>query len=167
MQPTTQSTNWGLFTMLSEICFNKGMIPLSRKVHFKVYNPDKPNKYGVKSYHLCDSSNGYCFKFEIYTGEIQDPSSAKGNTYDLVMRLMQPYPNAEHSLYVDMYHTSQIFSNNFEWTGFSVEAGNRRNSTACEHKGSRLFKPKNFPCGYELQKKIKIYSAYDVTCVGG
>jgi len=81
-----------------------------------VYNPDKPNKYGVKSYHLCDSNNGYCFKFEIYTGENQDPPSAKGNTYDLVMRLMQPYPNAEHSLYVDMYHTSQIFSNNFyEW----------------------------------------------------
>lgn len=116
MQPTTQSTNWGLFTMLSEICIHEGMIPLRRKVHFKVYNPDKPNKYGVKSYHLCDSSNGYCFKFEIYTGENQDPPSAKGNTYDLVMRLMQPYPNAEHSLYVDMYHTSQIFSNNFyEW----------------------------------------------------
>ena len=51
--------------------------------------------------------------------------------------------------------------------GFSVEAGNRRNSAVCEHKGSRLLKPKNFPCGYELQKKYKIYSAYDVTCVRG
>ena len=52
--------------------------------------------------------------------------------------------------------------------GFSVEAGNRRNSAGCEHKGSRLFKPKNFPCSYELQKKNnKIYSTYDVTCVRG
>ena len=28
-------------------------------MHFKVYNPDKSDKYGVKSYQLCDSSNGY------------------------------------------------------------------------------------------------------------
>ena len=35
------------------VCINEG------KVHFKVYNPDKPYKIGVKSYQLCDSSNGY------------------------------------------------------------------------------------------------------------
>ena len=62
------------------------MIPFRGKVHFKVYNPDKPDKYGVKSYQLCDSSNGYCCKFEIYTGGNQDPPSAKGETYDPVLQ---------------------------------------------------------------------------------
>ena len=75
-------------------------------MHFKVYNPDKPDKYGVKSYHLCDSSNGYCCRFEIYTGVNQEPPSAKGKTYDLVMRLMQPYLNVGRCLYVDNYYTS-------------------------------------------------------------
>ena len=89
-----------------EICIDEGMIPFRGKVHFQVYNPVKPDKYGVKSYQLCDSSNGYCCKFEIYTGENQDPPSAKGKTYDLVMRLMQPYLNAGHCLYVDNYYTS-------------------------------------------------------------
>ena len=28
-------------------------------VYFKVYDPDKPDNYGVKSYQLCDSSNGH------------------------------------------------------------------------------------------------------------
>ncbi|XP_068680139.1 piggyBac transposable element-derived protein 4-like [Montipora foliosa] len=88
-----------------EICIDEGMIPLRGKVHFKVYNPDKPDKYGVKSYQLCDSCNGYCCKFEIYTGGNQDPPSAKGKTYDLVMRLMQPYLNARHCL----YHTVQDY----------------------------------------------------------
>ena len=77
------------------------MIPFRGKVHFKVYNPDKPDKYGVKSYQLCDSSNGFCCKFEIYTAVNITPTSAKGKTYDLVMRLIQPYLNAGRCLYVE------------------------------------------------------------------
>ena len=70
------------------IRIDEGVIPFRGKVHFKVYNPDKPDKCGVKSYQLCDSSNGYCCRFEIYTGVNQEPPSAKGKTYNLVMRLM-------------------------------------------------------------------------------
>ena len=80
------------------------MIPFRGKVHFKVYDLDKPNKHGVKSYQLCDSSNGYCCMFEIYTGLI-GPPSAKGKTCDLVMRLMQPYLNVGRCLFVDNYYT--------------------------------------------------------------
>ena len=36
------------------ICMDEGMIPSRGKVHFKVYNQDKPDKYGVKLYQLCD-----------------------------------------------------------------------------------------------------------------
>ena len=82
------------------------MIPFRGKVHFKVYNPDKPKKYGVKSYQLCDSNNGYCCMFEIYTGVNPDPPSAKDKMYDLVMRLMQPYLNVGSCLYADNYYTS-------------------------------------------------------------
>ena len=88
------------------VSIDGGMIPYKGKVHFKVYNPDKPDKYGVKSYQLCDSSNGYCCMFEIYTGVDPNPPSAKGKTYDLVMRLMQPYINVGRCLYVDNYYTS-------------------------------------------------------------
>ena len=70
------------------VCINEG------KVHFKVYNPDKPYKYGVTSYQLCDSSNG-CNQgmFEIYTGVDPNPPSAKGKTNVLVMRPMEQYLN--------------------------------------------------------------------------
>ena len=44
--------------------------------------------------------------FEIYTGVDTNPPSAKGKTYDLVMRLMQPYLNVGRCLYVDNYYTS-------------------------------------------------------------
>ena len=60
----------------------------------------------MKSYQLCDSSNGYCCTFEIYTGVDPNPPSAKGKTYNLVMRLMEPYLNVGRCLYVDNYYTS-------------------------------------------------------------
>ena len=62
-----------VWTPGKNICIDEGMIPFRGKVHFKVYNPDK---YGVKSYQLCDSSSGYCCMFEIYTGVNPDPPSA-------------------------------------------------------------------------------------------
>ena len=97
------------------ICIDEGMIPFRGKVHFKVYNPDKPDKYGVKSYQLCDSSNGFCCKFVIYTAVNITPTSAKGKTYDLVMRLIQPYLNAGQCLYVDNYYTSPtLFTNLYQ-----------------------------------------------------
>ena len=64
------------------------------------------DQYGVELYQLCDSSNGYCCMFEIYTSVNPDPPSAKGKTYDLVLRLMQPYLNVGRCLYVDNYYTS-------------------------------------------------------------
>lgn len=88
------------------VCIDEGMTPFRRKVHFRVNNPDKPDKYGVKSHKLCDSSNGYCCMFEIYTSVDPNLPSAKGKTYDLVMSLMEPYLNVGRCLYVDNYYTS-------------------------------------------------------------
>lgn len=97
------------------ICIDEGMIPFRGRVHFKVYNPDKPDKYGVKSYQLCDSENGFCCRFELYTEASDLPASAKGKTYDLVMRLMQPYLNEGQCLFVDNYYTSPtLFTDLYE-----------------------------------------------------
>ena len=84
------------------------MIPFRGKAYFKVYNTDKPDKYGVKSYQLCDSSNGFCCRFEIYTSVSTDPPNAYGKTYGLVRRLIQPYLNVGRCLFVDNCYTSPI-----------------------------------------------------------
>ena len=74
---------------------------------FRLYLPDKPDKFGVKLFMLCDSSNEYSSRFEIYHGSDNNPSP-KGKIYDLVMRLMNPYLNKGHKLFVDNYYTSPI-----------------------------------------------------------
>ena len=85
------------------ISIDKGMIAFRGRVHFRCYMPDKPDKYGMKSFMLCDSRNGFRAKFELYTGVRQQEPSPDGITYDLVMRMMEPYLCCGRILYVDNY----------------------------------------------------------------
>lgn len=87
------------------IAIDEGMIAWRGNLSFRVYMPDKPDKFGVKLFMLCDSSNGYCSRLEIYHGTQQQPSE-KGKIYDLVMRLINPYLGAGYKLYVDNYYSS-------------------------------------------------------------
>ena len=90
-----------------EISIDEGVIPWRGNIRFRTYNPAKPDKYGIKSYDLCDSHNGYCCKYELYTGsDDSDPPSQFGKIYDLMMRLLDGYFHAGHNLYCDNFYTS-------------------------------------------------------------
>jgi hypothetical protein len=45
------------------------MIPYNGSVSFKVYNPDKPVKWGIKEYILCDAVNAYTLEIKLYYGQ--------------------------------------------------------------------------------------------------
>ena len=100
---TNFSSEWNLHR---EISIDEGTIPFKGRAHFKVYNPMKPDKYGIKLFELCDFVTGYCQTFEIYKGQSNQKPSEYGKIYDLVMRLMSPYLNRGHILHVDNYYTS-------------------------------------------------------------
>ena len=68
------------------------MIPFKGQIHFKVYNPNKLDKYGMKTFKLCDFSSGYCLKFHLRVGKTSEDFISKyGKIYDLVMRLLDGY----------------------------------------------------------------------------
>ena len=95
------------------IAVDEGLVPWRGNIHFRVYNKDKPDKFGIKSYQLCDEK-GYCCQYELYTGKRGDVS-VNGATYDVCMRLMHRYLNRGHNLYVDNFYTSPIlFSHLYE-----------------------------------------------------
>lgn len=97
------------YVPVQTIAIDEGMIPWRGNLQFRVYNPDKPVKYGIILYMLCDSSNGYCCRVEMYTGkEARRQVSQHGVTYDLVMRSMEPYLFQGCHLYVDNYFSSPI-----------------------------------------------------------
>ena len=95
------------FTPGENLALDEATIAWRGNLSFRVYNPDKPTRFGIKMYEICDSNNGYCSNFEMYMGKNRSISS-KGATYDLVMRLMAPYLNKGYKLYTDNYYSSPI-----------------------------------------------------------
>ena len=93
-----------------QLALDEGMVPWRGNLSFRVYNPDKPTKYGIKAYMICDATNGYCSRFKLYTGKPSTPPSRNGATYDLTMDLLRGYFGRGHILYCDNYYSSpQLF----------------------------------------------------------
>ncbi|XP_013420996.1 piggyBac transposable element-derived protein 4-like [Lingula anatina] len=88
------------------LSLDEGMVPWRGHLAFRVYNPDKPKKYGIKAYMICDGETGYCTKFKLYTGKSNTPVSQHGATYDLVMDMMRGYFGQGYILYMDNYYSS-------------------------------------------------------------
>ncbi|XP_069161378.1 piggyBac transposable element-derived protein 4-like [Procambarus clarkii] len=84
---------------IRELCLDEGTMAWRGRLSFKVYNPSKPDKYGVKFYMLAESTSGYIYSFEVYSGI--------GRTIiETVTGLMRPLLNKGHHLYMDNYYNS-------------------------------------------------------------
>ena len=52
----------------------KAHVLLKGRVHFKCYNPKKPNRFHIKLFMVSEPSTGYICGFEVYTGDASDQS---------------------------------------------------------------------------------------------
>ena len=52
------------------------------------YIKNKPVKWGLKSFMICDSLNGYIFNFEVYSGKEPQPVPELAATGNVVYRLL-------------------------------------------------------------------------------
>ncbi|XP_012936290.1 piggyBac transposable element-derived protein 4-like [Aplysia californica] len=71
-----------------------------------VYGHRNQDRFGLKIFQLCDSSNAYCCRFEVYTGKKE--VSPKGVDYDMAMRLLSPYLGCGHRLFIDSFFTAPV-----------------------------------------------------------
>ena len=93
------------------LSIDESMIGFKGKHHFKQYCPKKPTKWGFKVWTLCDSSNGYFLRFDVYTGKAitADRSVVRrefGLGYDVVTNLANDYFDVGHHIYFDRYFSS-------------------------------------------------------------
>ncbi|GFO14718.1 PiggyBac transposable element-derived protein 4-like [Plakobranchus ocellatus] len=77
------------FSPGKNIAIDEAMVAWRGPLSFRVYNPDKPDKFGIKVFELCDSNTAYCCKLYFYVGKRQ--SSPRGATFDVVKGLIAPY----------------------------------------------------------------------------
>lgn len=66
----------------------KGMIPIKNALSFRQYIKDKAIRWGIKTFLVCDSENGYICNAEVYTGTHKDAMRIDhlGITGNLVVR---------------------------------------------------------------------------------
>ena len=50
-----------MYNLNEHIAIDEGLLKWRGRLSFRVYNKNKPIKYGIKSYILCDSDNSYCW----------------------------------------------------------------------------------------------------------
>ncbi|XP_077435662.1 M-phase phosphoprotein 8 isoform X3 [Vanacampus margaritifer] len=88
-----------LFQPGRNVCIDEGMMSFHGCLSFKVYNPQKTIKYGIKSYILCDSQTGYCFNMQPYVG-------TSCSLPDTVFNLLDRLPGKGYTLFMDNFHNS-------------------------------------------------------------
>ena len=95
------SDKWHTLYSLGEyIAIDKGMLKWRGRLSFRVYNKDKPTKYGIKAYILVDSTSGYCYNMDIYHRE-------RKTIKDTVQGLLtSKCTGLWHSLYMDNFYNS-------------------------------------------------------------
>jgi hypothetical protein len=93
----------------AELSLDEGMIPTKNALSIKQYIKDKPIKWGIKTFILCESSTGYIMNAEVYTGKAENDPEIPielGVTGSLVARLCKPFSMRNHCIFTDRFYTS-------------------------------------------------------------
>ena len=64
-----------------ELSLDESKCPFMGRVHFKCYNPKKPNRFHIKLFMVSEPSTGYICGFEVYTGDASGQS--QGNVQEV------------------------------------------------------------------------------------
>jgi len=97
-----------LFNCSREISTHEAMVPFKEKLTIKVRMLDKPVKFRVKFFELCNAKPGYCKNFTMYARQNNQQAGNLGKTGKAVMDLLEDLYNTNHHLYVDNFYTSPI-----------------------------------------------------------
>lgn len=81
------------FYPFENLTIDEGTCAFRGRLRFRIYNKNKPGKYGIKLYVVCNSATGYILKFEVYTGKMDNNS-----VIDLYQRLLFYYLGKSHKV---------------------------------------------------------------------
>ena len=92
-----------------QLSLDEGMIPTKNRLAIKQYIRDKPVRWGIKSFLLCEAKTGYILDAEIYTGRVRDRHwPLLGSAGSVVRRLVEnsQVTNKNHMLFMDRFYNS-------------------------------------------------------------
>ncbi|XP_066915080.1 piggyBac transposable element-derived protein 4-like [Clytia hemisphaerica] len=111
------------YTPQQEVAIDEYLSLWKGRLSFRVYIPNKRERYGVKLYMLCESGSGYLSNFIIYTGATTVYTPPTGvfnfptefedlkNPSKVVLSLLGDLLGKGHSVTLDNYYTSPEVAN--------------------------------------------------------
>jgi len=88
------------FQPYNKICLDECMIKYNGRLKFKQFIKNKPVKWGIKCFLLCDCKTNYCLKIQVYTGKSEENSN-KRPTERIVEIMTMDYLQRWKTLYTD------------------------------------------------------------------
>jgi len=91
----------------SNLTADEQLLPLKTRCSFITFMPQKPDKYGVKFWLLCEVKTKYVASIEVYLGA-QEKELRNGTplSEDVVLRLIKPFVNKGYNVCMDNFFTS-------------------------------------------------------------
>ena len=118
------------YTPKRNLAVDETMLRFRGRFAGKQYMPKKPVKWGIKSFTLADTSNGYVLNILLYTGaktlDVTDPiHSTLPQPARVVLHLLEPYLHKGYHVFTDRYYTSiplaqALHANRTAFTGTAV-----------------------------------------------
>ena len=87
-----------------DVAVDEAMLKFQGRSSLKQYLPLKPVKRGIKVWVLADSTNGYFWNMQVYTGK--EKSSERGLGTRVVKDLTEPLRQKYHHVYFDNFFSS-------------------------------------------------------------
>ena len=95
------------YVLHKEITIDEAMIPFKGRLGFKQYMKDKPTKWGIKVFTLCDARNGYVYRLQVYTGKkLEETGVSAGLCSQVVLDLIKISRWKVMSLYRQLLYKS-------------------------------------------------------------
>ena len=85
------------------VTVDKSMVKFKGRLAFRQYLPSKPTKWGVKVWSLCESSTGYTWNFQVYTGRVAGQQE-HGLSYPVVMQLTEDLQGSYMKVMMDNFY---------------------------------------------------------------
>lgn len=87
------------------VSIDQAMIPFRGRTGYRQYLPAKPCKFGIKVWEMADSTNGYVYQLQVYSGKT-DEGREVGLAARVVNDLTRILVGKNHHVYMDNYFTS-------------------------------------------------------------
>ena len=137
------------YTPQRNLAIDESIIAFKGRLSWIQYMPNKPHKWGMKAWVLADSSNGYVWNWELYTGK-QEREDGVGLAHQVVMSLTRPLQNKGYHIYCDNFYSSPALFEELSTVGFQACGTVRSNRRGL----SEVFKSKKLQKGEVYSEKV-------------